>query len=428
MTEAYRPSKVGTNYDPTTGKLYEFRSGSITVMRAWPPQAWRKTRNRPFWFHARPRVYVRGGDIDKLVHRIAKPFDGNGQYLLPYGIPSDIAPIYRVDLAWLRWSGAIPREIRDLVCRFEKRNWHMLSLLARCGDAARDLTISNPALAYALASSWVYRQPAVKRPLRSARALLRGGKRQRDILEWLQFPATESARKTLARVIVQAVDVARLLYVRQGLVDPVSARAMSHLQRINSGAIRIATDPGLLSLAAPTLLMEVAHCRREDRKPAAAYLLRDTLQMHRLLFPNRPAPPPVRCMSRLKQFHDTLIEDVGALEFDSLEVPFPPPPLPGSDTVVPIKTARELQGEGRLQHNCVAGYIGQVARGRVYLYRVYAPERATLSLAWNGLRWIVSELRCACNNVPARETFSAVEQWYNHAVSGESSGQDTEMQ
>ena len=35
-------------------------------------------------------------------------------------------------------------------------------------------------------------------------------------------------------------------------------------------AIRIVTDPELLPSAAPTLLEEVAHSRREDKRPAAA--------------------------------------------------------------------------------------------------------------------------------------------------------------
>ena len=56
MTQAWiRPIK-GMEFK--AGKLVEFLDGSITVSKAWPPQAWRKTKKQP-WRHEQPKFLIR---------------------------------------------------------------------------------------------------------------------------------------------------------------------------------------------------------------------------------------------------------------------------------------------------------------------------------------------------------------------------------
>jgi hypothetical protein len=415
MEDRYKISKPGTNFDAETGKLYVFRSGSITVMKAWPPMAWKKTRSHPTWSHCRPEISIPCRDIEGRIRRLETPADANGQLLLPFCLPPEEEKAHRAEVAWLRWYATIPTEIRELVRHFQKRQWHMLSFLARCGEAAYDLTVSNPALAYALASNWVYHRPPVQRPMRSARALLRRGRKQRDILAWLGFPGTEAARKALTKVIHKAISVCSLLYIRQSMADFAMAKAISHLQRLNAGAIRIATDPELLPLAAPTLIEEVSTRRDEDQRPKAAYMLQDSLNMFRLLFPNGRSLQPVRRFSYLAELHDSLVDDLNRTRISNMDVLFPPPPVEGTETIVPITNARELVEEGRAQHNCVASYVERVAvRRQVYIYRVLWPERCTLSLRRCGNTWVLSELKRACNERPSEVTRRVIEKWLIH--------------
>ena len=127
--------------------------------------------------------------------------------------------------AWLRWHATIPAEIRQIVHHFPERQWHMLSFLARCGEAAYDLTAANPALAFALASNWVYHCPPVRRPPRAARALLQRGKKQRDVLVWLVFPGTKAARKMLVKVIRNASgSQLSFIFVKACVTPPRSRR------------------------------------------------------------------------------------------------------------------------------------------------------------------------------------------------------------
>ncbi len=418
--EKFRKTKSGTIFKPETGTLYDFCYDRIKVMRGWPePLAWRKTRKKPIWICCRPQISKTPvNDLDGRIRQLENPYQERCQTLLPFFDPPDVPRSNRAQLAWFKWFNTIPRDVRRLMAPFSSRQWHMLSFLARCGPAAADLTESNPALAFALASNWVYHKPPVQRPLRSVRALL--NKKQRHILTWLGFPGTEAARRVFAKIPPPSVNISGLFYVGEAIKDPQVAKTLSHLQRLNAGAIRIATDPEFLSFASFNLLEEVAHRRNEDRRPRAAYLLRDSLNMHRLLFPGDKKFRPVRSLSRLAELHDSLIEDLNRAHVNNTGVPFPPPPVEGTEQIVPITTERELVEEGRIQHNCVASYADQVAvQQRVYIYRVLTPqEHCTLAIRRRQNTWTVSELMRTCNETPSPETHRIVRSWMAGAIAG----------
>lgn len=413
----FAASRAGTVFRADSGKLYVFTTQGVSVMIAWPrPMAWKKTRERPVWAHYRPVIHLTRRDCDRRRRREIARGRHSSQLQLPLDLPPPLAAPPSKDTALQRWQETIPFDIADLVARYTQRQWHMLALLARCGGAARDLVESNPALAFALASNWVYHRPAVHRPLRSARALLRTGRRQREILAWLGFPATESARKILSRVVSESLSIPRLLYLRQAMADAGLDKTLRHLPRLNTGAIRIVTDPELLALAAPTLLREVAVRRAEDHRPAVARLLKDCLEMWTRLHPDGRRPPRLRELATLEMFHAELIDrflrQPAPSHYLEPGLAFPPPPVPGTDAIVPITSASELVAEGVAQRNCVGSYLARVVKSKAcYIYRVLRPERCTLALARCGDRWIPSEMSKACNQRPSAETFRAVEKW-----------------
>ncbi len=71
--------------------------------------------------------------------------------------------------------------------------------------------------------------------------------------------------------------------------------------------------------------------------------------------------------------------------------PFPAPPIPGNQLLVPIQSSKNLREEGREMHHCVAGYVSDVARGDSYFYRWLGSERATVQLAKFANHWQVYE-------------------------------------
>jgi hypothetical protein len=90
---------------------------------------------------------------------------------------------------------------------------------------------------------------------------------------------------------------------------------------------------------------------------------------------------------------------------------FPPPPVPGSAAIQPITTIEDLLAEGETMHNCVGSYAVKVMRGDSYIYRVLAPQRATLEIIPLDGMYLPNQLKTACNGEPAQETREAVEVW-----------------
>lgn len=70
-----------------------------------------------------------------------------------------------------------------------------------------------------------------------------------------------------------------------------------------------------------------------------------------------------------------------------------------------------LAKEGCEQQNCVVTYARCVARGNQFIYRVLAPERATLQILRTQQGWQVGELSGPRNRPVSRATHIAVEQW-----------------
>jgi hypothetical protein len=318
--------------------------------------------------------------------------------------------------AWVAWLLGLDLESRRAVAPFNERLWHLLMLAIRCPGAI-DLLHSSPALAFALASSWVFRRKhAVQRPLRAARSLLR--KRQRLVADWLGFPATESVVRILRRVPHTDISVDSILRLREALWDDQKALVLRHLPAINYDVIRIISAPYLWPYASPRLLMECATpgtTREETWR-----MMQDTLAMLEEL--EEPIGDLVfRSRAQLYAAHDAAAEAYNRIGWRGEFVgEIPAPPLEGTEAIVPLCTVTDLQREGWEQHNCVAMYAARVAKsarrsrdGRpdLYVYRVLWPERATVCIARRNGLWTVEELKCACNQRPMAKTVAVVQEW-----------------
>ncbi len=299
----------------------------------------------------------------------------------------------------------IPSAVREEVSRYEDRRWHMFNLFARC-PGALDLSQSNPALCFALASNWVFHKPAVQRPMRAARSLI--GKKQRCIMEWVGFPPTESARSILAKIVPQSLAVEGLLYLRDALRDGDLIKLLSHLERINAGVLRIATDPRFRDHRTPRLLQAIGQEKeydgaRQSRNPIF-WIFRDTLAMAEMI-EWRNCPRKFISLQRLKSLHDQLSRRMNAgqiLRNRNLPDRFPAPPFAGTPEIIPITTPAELCQEGVDMHHCAGAHVMSVARKSEYVYRVLSPVRATLSVHLVRGRWKEGELFQA-RNVPVEE-------------------------
>lgn len=115
----------------------------------------------------------------------------------------------------------------------------------------------------------------------------------------------------------------------------------------------------------------------------------------------------------------------------------PPPPagttpairtsLPGTDTIVPIRTLQELRAEAETQQNCVLGYAGDIEAGRVYLYRMLSPQRATLEIRLGQGGPKIGQLARARNRKVNAGTSEVVRSWFAAARRSVECNDDSEL-
>lgn len=293
--------------------------------------------------------------------------------------------------------------------------------MARCPGAV-DLVDGNPALAYALASSWCFRTRPVASPLRSARALLK--QPQRRLLGWLGFPASASAVRILRKVPPTACTLPILLRLRDLMKDPGTLGVLRHARVIRGTLVRLLADPLLRPMLTPRLLAELDASAAPDRVHPAVDLLHDTLHMRQ----QEGLDGAVRfeSLAALRRHHDVLVaalnerrelEEVhaealrGTDEATPPEPPFPPPPIPGSQDIQPLTSAADLWVEGRTMDHCAGSFVPRVRSGGSYLYRVLSPSRATLSIDATEDGWRLGQLHGPSNTPVPPETLAAVRRW-----------------
>lgn len=418
-------------------KYYRFTKTSVTVMAGWPRMlAWQRSARKPAWRMVRP---------DCGRPSLDAPAACSGSCAIsPDGERSEHCrrsegDCLRAHDPWLRWCTLIPLEIREAVAIYPERHWHLLSLAARCGQPAVDLMNSNPALAWALASSWVFRATPVQEPIRAARRLLAPGRSQLDILAWLGFPATRAARRVLRKVDPRSIRVNSLLALHSGMRDPHVMQLLHHLPTLNHGAIRLASDPALRPWVTPQLLRDVvttgnspygnmSRDRTEHHYANAAMQLQDCLRMLDFLEMDRRELRAVRTVHELGDRHEDLVHQMRNTDgVPRVRLNLPPAPFPGTAEIIPLQSEQALLEEGRAMSHCVGSYGPLVADGSTAVYRVMAPERATLAIARQGDTWHISDLKLARNRDAAPATLRAVKQWLRqeHVSGGSDQSRDS---
>jgi hypothetical protein len=309
-------------------------------------------------------------------------------------------------LAFQAFRYTVPPEVARIVEVFPSRQWRLLRMLKDHPQAA-DLFSQNPALAFCLAHGDSFR-PYETTPVADLLKL-----KQRQILDWLEFPGKDACARILAKLLPQAAQLQTMKSLHMILRNEEAGKLLSHLERINTGAITLLSDPWTLAATSPRLLAEVAGMEEELERAGTAALVRDLQWMQRKLDPGKP-PRVFQTVARLREVHQETSLAYCARQ-DRAEVAahrFPPPPLPGTEDIQPLTTAEQLFEEGQQQQNCVFTYAKWVEAGAGYIYRVLQPQRATLSIVKEPAgSWVIGQLRLARNQPATPQTTRAVESW-----------------
>ena len=394
------------------GKLYEFTNKHVLVMKGWPqPMAWFKRRShgwRPTrkWADvllSEPLFLKKTPPPEKPTRPFVLP---GGQMILPGVVIREelrALRMYRDHVAWTAFIGMIPGEIQQELQKYSDRRWHLMNIFARC-PGALDLSRSNPALLFALASNWVFHKPAVTQPVRAARSLV--WKKQKTIQEWLGFPGTEPVRRLLAKITPDAVNVEGLIYLRDAIRNPACLKLLSHLPKLNRAALMLASDRRTMEHVTPRLLEDTLEnptaktCSEEiDGHQDIHKMTLDTVRMAEILDWEK-CPRTFCSVKRVQAVHDEIAPRLDVVRLrKKYNIPdrFHDPPFQGTEHIIPLTTPEEMFREGHLQKNCVGLYVFNVMSGSEYLYRVTQPVRATLAVVIKASSWVPDQIFKACN-------------------------------
>lgn len=380
-----------TNGEPPVrfvdGVLWMRAGLRVTRIEAWPSlRAWSRPRPGATEREHRPRI-----DFLSL-HRLALGPERPDESSL---------------WAWVRLVASIPLAVRDRVAAYRSGHWRLLQLVGHVPPAL-DL-FDNPALAFLVAHASRFRP-------RSAidLSILVAGRR-RAILGALGFPAVEAMVRLLGRLPPAAIDLSRLLGLREALrEDPEWLRWLPHLVRAGTSAIDMVSDRRLRPALTRELVQAIAGIA--DPAAAAVYvrLARDTVEMAarpEARQVEEPPAPRVRGLGALRRAHDRLAARVTRVERMRGSAPLPDPPVAGTEAIQPLTSTGDLLDEGEQQHNCVGSYALCVRSGTFYVYRMLQPERATLSIVCIGGSWLIDDLRTKRNRAASDGAWQAARDW-----------------
>jgi hypothetical protein len=353
--------------------------------------------------------------------------------------------------ALLAFRARIPADLASTAEPFRSHQWPLLQLLSDSKGAC-DLARSNPVLAFAVASNHEIRMT----PLAVApdQAMRHCNQKQREIARWLGFPDSEAMVRVFRKVPLDLASPTLLRLLRNAAATSEGLKMLGRIPRVNMGIIHLLGQPTLAKLVTWPLIQEVAASPDEHETASTGDALIDALAMlGEMLALGTPAP--FNSIRQVVTFRETVLREyqqydrhdrylrlkarghaVTWVELPRTALPqaprrpdvrrpksvprkttdpFPQPPLPGTETIHPLQTPAELIEEGHLQRNCIGNrvtYEPHIYQHRCYVYKVLAPERATLSLIRCGAEaWSIGELKSAGNCAVGPATWRVVRDW-----------------
>ncbi|WP_295884728.1 PcfJ domain-containing protein [uncultured Thiohalocapsa sp.] len=403
--------------------LYVFKAEETQLIKAWPDlTAVRKHDRNARWLDFEPDYpLIRPYRPRRKPKPKAPPAGAPQQLALDLVLPPDapplpptrprLTPAQRRKRAFDAFRFSCPKPVARRIEPFRGDHLPLLRLLRALGEERADLLDTSPALGYCLALA--FRESlAARAPERHQRLDQLVGRKQAEIMDRLGLPQSKRAVRAMAKIRPGAMSRELVGGLKRLLADDEALQVMGHLPALNLGALTLLLDPQLRALATPVLFEAIVEEPQEGHFPFTARRLADIQQMADALGVDI-SRRRFRERRRLDGLFQDLARDYTRLEDGRLQsCRFPPPPLPGTDAIVPLRAPQALVEEGRRQHNCVAGYAERVAGGDTYIYRVLAPQRATLSLVrWPGGRWQIGELLLAGNHPVSAATRRTVEGW-----------------
>ncbi|MBM3395492.1 MAG: hypothetical protein FJ147_26795 [Deltaproteobacteria bacterium] len=335
---------------------------------------------------------------------------------------SSNSELARCQQAGWEYTRRIPEEVRAIVLRYRENRWQVLKGLCYIPYGLR-LAEANPALFWCL----MERLPSDVSQgtfLTECAQIIKNP--QANVAEFAGFPNSPKVARILRKVPAWDATPHTMSYLRTLLKEPAHLDLLSHLPLVTDAAIRLLWHAK--SFLNAGLLRKLIIKMPPQAQRATVPIFADLFSLHHQLGISIPVETRFRGLRAVEE-HYASLQRLYARKEAYATVAFPPSPVPGTKTIVPIEDEHGLMVESKVMQHCAEDYSGLARDGRCYLYRVVAPQRATLRLERTaGGRWFVSELKLKANREPSPETWRAVQHWlYLQApIEGKGEGEESE--
>ena len=314
---------------------------------------------------------------------------------------------------------SIPSSIREAVRPIEYCQLLVLRML-RASPEKLDLVLEVPALVLLVAAAvdrGVFNFEAGVEHLACTR---------KTILTALGCQGSNAAVKLVKRIDLERLNEETVALLMRVLSTPEALRLLGHCPRPSTAHLRVVLTfpellhrgPGRVILLSSVTLGEAAYTKRLIEATRQLGDLNSTPAIGAVIRQCRNAASLRWNFDRLAARLQGRVPFATTIDLDVvLNLSFPPPPILGTTHIRPIRTPMELLHEGREMLHCLANEGGGISRGSFYLYRVYAPERATLRLITYGapVEVEISGIWTYEGYSASQATWLAVENWLANA-------------
>ncbi|MBW2274915.1 MAG: PcfJ domain-containing protein, partial [Deltaproteobacteria bacterium] len=236
--------------------------------------------------------------------------------------------------------------------------------------------------------------------------------RQRRLLEQLGFPGSKRAVRVLRKLHPAELDVTSALALQRLCRDEDALARLSHLPRITRALLAVARTPERFRALEREVQLVLLDSDSARGQRLAGRLEEVLISLEQARRDGYRLPARLRSADHVRSVRGELTRLRGDVRRASAFDALPPPPYPGiPGRIEPLRSIGDLDREGREVRNCVRSYRSRALDGRVAIYRVLQPERATLSIVPGPGGWHLGELKGTGNSAVRRETTRMVRDW-----------------
>ena len=320
-----------------------------------------------------------------------------------------------------QWQQTLPALLLDQVSLVSRYKFLMLRLLNQWYEA-RDLMLSNPVLL------WLWVVYCKENKLDEGELYQGVCMKQSKLLGRMGLPETASLARMLKRLDLDIWDDAIARKIHNLWACPQATNSLRHIPVIYEKHLNLLHHTP--SLRGTPLFYRLADIECAWERREVWMLFRDCLYMGLTVDRELRHCRTEQSLRRIHDRHDQQRRqeidqetqrrtDRITKDEDGNYLPFPPPPHPGTDKIKPITTAEALIEEGKEMKHCVGIYVSRVQKASVYIYRMYTPERLTISVTVReGKIFNVEQVKGASNEAASDEAKTLVEEWLVEVLRG----------